>query len=396
MKKSVLSRIAWTFAALLLLLVLARTYVGSVYHVRSGSMEPTILGLEGSGEWVFVRYDRTPPLRNELVVVLPQDGGDPIVKRVVGLPYERVQIHHGDVWVDGHVLRRSREDAHPRPFVTVFDERWEPLERAFHMGSTAHDPWTRVDGAWRVDASAVPEGSDEGLMYYVPKLDDGYLGPDHVAVHGDGSVNDAAVECEVLVETARGRLRFQLTEQGDTFELAIAPKVDGSAFAVLTRRNQGDRLEKLASGLLPRFAIGAWHRVRFENADNALKVVVDGETTPIAAEYERNELHPADRLGEGTNPGARVLLGADGVAARFRGVRIERDLAYTTLGDHGTKQDEVELGADQYFLLGDNSAHSSDSRAWGPVPLARIVGRATRVVWPPSRWRRLDEPNTAR
>lgn len=91
-----------------------------------------------------------------------------------------------------------------------------------------------------------------------------------------------------------------------------------------------------------------------------------------------------------------MLLGADGVAARFRGVRIERDLAYTTLGDHGTKQDEVELGADQYFLLGDNSAHSSDSRAWGPVPLARIVGRATRVVWPPSRWRRLDEPDTAR
>jgi signal peptidase I len=30
-----------------------------------------------------------------------------------------------------------------------------------------------------------------------------------------------------------------------------------------------------------------------------------------------------------------------------------------------------------YFLLGDNRAESSDSRVWGPVPAAWIVGRVT-------------------
>lgn len=40
---------------------------------------------------------------------------------------------------------------------------------------------------------------------------------------------------------------------------------------------------------------------------------------------------------------------------------------------------------DRYFALGDNSAHSSDSRYWGFVPRANIVGTAFIVFWPYSR-----------
>ena len=47
--------------------------------------------------------------------------------------------------------------------------------------------------------------------------------------------------------------------------------------------------------------------------------------------------------------------------------------------------DVFELKKDEYFLLGDNSENSADSRFWGVVPRRNIVGRATFVYWPFSR-----------
>lgn len=45
--------------------------------------------------------------------------------------------------------------------------------------------------------------------------------------------------------------------------------------------------------------------------------------------------------------------------------------------------------ADEYLLLGDNSAESTDSRTLGAFPRSHILGRAWAVYWPPERVRRL-------
>lgn len=42
----------------------------------------------------------------------------------------------------------------------------------------------------------------------------------------------------------------------------------------------------------------------------------------------------------------------------------------------------VAVGNRQYFALGDNRAHSSDSRHWGLLPQEAIIGRAALVVSP--------------
>lgn len=44
---------------------------------------------------------------------------------------------------------------------------------------------------------------------------------------------------------------------------------------------------------------------------------------------------------------------------------------------------------DSIFVMGDNEAQSFDSRAFGTVPLTRVVGKALLVFWPPGDWRRL-------
>jgi signal peptidase I len=46
----------------------------------------------------------------------------------------------------------------------------------------------------------------------------------------------------------------------------------------------------------------------------------------------------------------------------------------------------VQLGKNQYFVLGDNRSASEDSRVFGPVPGKAIYGRVVLVFWPLGRF----------
>ena len=50
----------------------------------------------------------------------------------------------------------------------------------------------------------------------------------------------------------------------------------------------------------------------------------------------------------------------------------------------------VIVGPDEYFVMGDNRNHSSDSRVWGMVPRKNIEGRALFVFWPPQHIKALE------
>ncbi|MFA5994906.1 MAG: signal peptidase I [Patescibacteria group bacterium] len=42
----------------------------------------------------------------------------------------------------------------------------------------------------------------------------------------------------------------------------------------------------------------------------------------------------------------------------------------------------IKLGSDEYFVVGDNREHSQDSRRFGPIKQASIIGRVWIRVWP--------------
>ncbi len=54
-----------------------------------------------------------------------------------------------------------------------------------------------------------------------------------------------------------------------------------------------------------------------------------------------------------------------------------------------------ELGSDDYFVMGDNRNGSHDSRAFGPVKHATIIGEVMIRYWPPPDWGLVSKINYA-
>jgi len=62
---------------------------------------------------------------------------------------------------------------------------------------------------------------------------------------------------------------------------------------------------------------------------------------------------------------------------------------YYNQGWYGQAHDAIEVPPDSYYVLGDNSSSSHDSRFWGFVPKRSLIGQAICIFWPLTRWRLL-------
>jgi signal peptidase I len=248
-------------------------------------------------------------------------------------------------------------------------------------------------------------------------------------------VGDLIVEAEVEVQESRGELLLDLVEGGRHFRCAIDLK---SGQARLSAEGDSDFA---AVGETQMKGAGEYH-VAFANVDDQLLLWVDGDLISFdrgtAYDVEQVFGNRRDILPQTSSedPGdlAPAGVGARGAKLAVTRLGVWRDIYYiadssqnsnridTVITDfdsglrdylpelpgrpeqwqlYSQRRDvEFRLKDDQFFVMGDNSAESSDARLWsartskggrpGGEYLERrlLIGKALCVYWPHS-WHRI-------
>jgi signal peptidase I len=312
---------------------------------------------------------RSPSRWEPIVFRCPGDAKKLCLKRVIGLPGERVSLVGGDVYVNGLLVRKLMDEQ--RKLRVIVHEvgrdpsRWqsaaEPSSWSFRPGgspSFEFDPNAAAHFADGLDllAFTAPGGS--------PTTD---------VLPYNAGVPAVANRTSDLMLTGR----FSVAGAGTLFircgdgDEALWVELDAAANVV--RLRHADRI--LREAKCPQLA-DAKHCERtlaleLSLFDRQIIVALDGS------------ICLQDRLERAMTPAAKPFaIAATDLEVRVDDLCVWRDVVYTpSPGGSVTldvEQAAWQLAADEYFVLGDNPAISDDSRTWpdGPgLPARLIVGR---------------------
>jgi signal peptidase I len=122
---------------------------------------------------------------------------------------------------------------------------------------------------------------------------------------------------------------------------------------------------------------------------------VDGANGNCGVSRPLNEMCPRPTPQESSTTYIKrvVAVGGDTVALEnghviLNGKRQKEpfaNLSGCNVNGNCTYTQPVKVPAGYYFMMGDNRGDSDDSRFWGPVPDAWIIGEAFATYWPPDR-----------
>jgi signal peptidase I len=114
-----------TISLSLILALGIRTFVAEARYIPSGSMEPT---LQINDKLIIdkISYDFSSPKRGDIIVFNPtknlmlENFHDAFIKRVIGLPGEKVAVKNGKVYINDVPLQENYLEAKP-------DYQWGPV-----------------------------------------------------------------------------------------------------------------------------------------------------------------------------------------------------------------------------------------------------------------------------
>ncbi len=332
----------------------------------------------------YVLIDRTafsirPPRRWEIVAFRRSSQADRIVvKRIVGLPGESIEIRHGDVYADGRLLRKNLAQQRALA-ILVHDAAFSPVRVPQLACPTVVSPlldkpavapssrrwraersdthWSAIGGGFTHAAGREDEPID-WLAYHhwrqSPVTDLCAYNPWQPRREEDvHPVSDLMLSFRLGYVSGSGTFRVRIRDGRDTFEARLKFEGDQARYRVF--RND----LPLADAAGKMSAASGERLVEVSLVDQQFLLALDGQTL-LACSYERPEPPQLP-------PSCPLAIGVQGLKVTVAGLRVYRDVYYTDLvgaRGHGPSNQPMRLAAGQYYVLGDNSPVSEDSRRW--------------------------------
>ncbi|MCP4249337.1 MAG: hypothetical protein GY778_20025 [bacterium] len=226
-------------------------------------------------------------------------------------------------------------------------------------------------------------------------------------------VSDLRLELVLLIREGDGCVWLGLSKYEDTFWAKV--QADGHIGLYRTDDTEppDEATDALATARIAGRTMDRPLQVDFRNVDYRVSLTVDGQellaTTDdqFAPDLPRLRAKTGTRSGRRTSPLPRIA--AQDLNVECWHVSLNRDVQYLSMGfdssrvgqghqGWGTTNNPIWLRDDEFFMLGDNSPASKDSRLWdspgqhlsvrgedyqlGTVPCDQIIGRAFFVYWP--------------
>jgi signal peptidase I len=330
----------------------------------------------------FIYMLKEPRRWDPVIFKYPRGPRKDFIKRLIAFPGEEVQIIDGDIYIDGEIAAKPLE-AQEAIWMQVYDSNYPRNDGMEYWKPTAGE-WRETKGLLKVKSLST-EGFAEAIFGQTQIYDIyGYN-------HNSGSpswgeyniVSDLKVSSEISFEGESGLVYGRLGEKRIeppnglentfAFEISIEPQETGAAIL----KNGEAKLKKT---LDTPFEPGLKYRVDFMSYDDTIILKIDGEV--VLRLFEPTGIN--DKKARIIS--SPVALGSKELAVNFGNLKMFRDIYYTRSGgffEHGHEKITVE--EKKYWVMGDNSPESSDSRTWGFVPENALEGRALLVWWPP--WR---------
>lgn len=124
--------------------------------------------------------------------------------------------------------------------------------------------------------------------------------------------------------------------------------------------------------------------------------IIAEKVTPHFGRLERGDIVVIKAPNGGRIPYVKRVIAVAGQTVDVRdgavwvdGVRLTEPYTHGLPSLPETVRLPITVPADHIWVMGDNRTNSGDSRAFGAVPVATVIGRGIAVYWPPSDARQL-------